>query len=628
MNKKHDQSNNIKKAKGSGSILVIDADEEINTLVKSSLEAIGYEVEGTHDVQNAIDHLKTNKIDLIILGILMPKLKDLNMCKILKGNKDTRYIPILVLSPVGEIEEKVAGFDFGADDYLIKPFHSADLVTQVKSLLRSKEETKEEGHIRCSIDDLWGLLDSTIRQEVRTAFTTDYGDLIEFLGAMEPVNQKEIEASLRNGKGNDVPWKYEPTPIQYQENLAHLRDLLSSLQQINSVTSLVESLQDNIKSMNLDISSLRNQVLWTKTGMLEQFTSLLEDIELFPSLKGIGQLFGDILQKKILQLAIIESIGREEFTDLHVQAYGRPSEEVVKESTASLKMLKQGDCCDLQCRMLNAQEIGELFTRYFQEEGLANSGDWEVTFYSNMSARMMVRKSSREVVINTNASINSQEVYALMTHELTHRLRYENALPLTLKLLKVGTAKYLQTEEGLAEIMAQLMFAAQGSYTERVFTPDARVLAVDKALHGDGPQDIYDMLCDYGIEPDTAANNVIRTFRGTNGKNGCNSRLHIYKSGIVDIRNYLRKKSDKPETYEKNFWEFGEKDRKQFFLDSRELVHGKYSVEDLPMLNEIIALDKLKPKLELRTLYHLLNHMWAKETHRCKTANFTGLLYF
>jgi len=235
--------------------------------------------------------------------------------------------------------------------------------------------------------------------------------------------------------------------------------------------------------MNIDVSSLRDQVLWTKTGILDQFTSLLEGIKSFPSLKGIGQLFEDIVQKKIHQLQIIESIGKEDFTDLHIKAYGRPSEEVVRESISALERFKKGDCCDLQCRMLDAKEIGELFTRYFQAEELSDSEDWEVTFYNNMSARMIVRKSSREVVINANAAINSQEVYALMTHELTHRLQYENALPLTLKLLKVGTAGYLQTEEGLAETMAQLMFAAQGSYTERVFTPDARVLAVDRAMN-------------------------------------------------------------------------------------------------------------------------------------------------
>jgi len=604
--------------KNAGNILVVDEDEDIHSLARLSLEVMGYEVEGVCDVQSAIAHLQTKKVDLIVLDMLMPKFKGFNVCKILKRDKKTRSIPILILSSKDGVEDKVAGFALGADDYLTKPFHSEALAARVKSLLRTRKEIKEKRHLRCPIDDLWGLLDSTIRQEVRAAFTTDYGDLIEFLGAMHPVNQKELESALKDGRGDDVQWQYEPPPIQYQQNFGRLRDLLSSLQQINSVTSLIETLRDSIKSMNIDASSLRDKVLWTKTGILDQFTFLLEDIRAFPSLMGMGQLFEDIIQKKMLQLQIIESIGKENFTDLHIQAYGRPSEKTVRESTAALETLRKDGCCGLECRMLNAQEISDLFRRYFQAEGMSDSEDWEVTTYGNISARMMVRKSSREVVINANASINAQEVYALMAHELTHRLRYENALPLTLKLLKVGTAKYLQTEEGLAEIMAQLMFASQGSYTTRVFIPSARVLAVDKALNGDGPQDIYDTLCNYGIEPDIIANTVVRTFRGTNGKNGCNSRLHIYKSGIVDVRNYLKGKSEKPEIYEKPFWQFGEEERAQFFLDSRELVHGKYSIEDVPMLNQIVALNSLKPKLELKTLYQLLDDMWKEEVPECK----------
>ena len=81
---------------------------------------------------------------------------------------------------------------------------------------------------------------------------------------------------------------------------------------------------------------------------------------------------------------------------------------------------------------------------------------------------------------------------------------------------------------------------------------------------------------------------------------------------------WKKAKSEKPEIYDKPFWQFGEDDREQFFLDSRELVHGKYSIEDLPMLNRIVALNSLKPKLELKTLYQLLNDMWKEEAPKCK----------
>ena len=86
--------------------------------------------------------------------------------------------------------------------------------------------------------------------------------------------------------------------------------------------------------------------------------------------------------------------------------------------------------------------------------------------------------------------------------------------------------------------------------------------------------------------------------------------LLFYKSGIVDIRNYLQEKSKSPEIYEKTFWQFEEAEREQFFLDSQELVYGKYSIGDLPLLNQIIDFNNLKPKLELKTVYQLLYDMW------------------
>ncbi|MCB8942986.1 MAG: response regulator transcription factor [Ardenticatenaceae bacterium] len=122
-------------------ILLIDDDYELTRGLRTSLENEGYKVVMT---QNGVDGLQAaHRIhpDLIILDVNMPWLDGLEVCRRLRQDSDgiLRHVPILFLTSRNEIEDRVAGLDEGADDYLNKPFHIKELKARVRALLRRQQ---------------------------------------------------------------------------------------------------------------------------------------------------------------------------------------------------------------------------------------------------------------------------------------------------------------------------------------------------------------------------------------------------------------------------------------------------------------------------------------------------------
>lgn len=117
-------------------VLVIDDDPAILELITSNLEMQGYSVESS---DNAIDGLALafqNPPNLIILDLMMPNLDGFTACQRLRQNNTTKEIPVLMLTALSRTEDKVTGFNSGADDYLTKPFELPELFVRVKALLR------------------------------------------------------------------------------------------------------------------------------------------------------------------------------------------------------------------------------------------------------------------------------------------------------------------------------------------------------------------------------------------------------------------------------------------------------------------------------------------------------------
>ena len=114
-------------------ILVADDDKEIAGAIEKLLKMEGYEVIKAYNGMEALDALVSNQVQLIILDIMMPKLDGLStMMKI----RDSKNIPIILLSAKSEDSDKILGLSMGADDYVTKPFNPQELLARVKSQLR------------------------------------------------------------------------------------------------------------------------------------------------------------------------------------------------------------------------------------------------------------------------------------------------------------------------------------------------------------------------------------------------------------------------------------------------------------------------------------------------------------
>jgi len=118
-----------------GKILVVDDEIYIVHILDFSLGMEGYEVVTALDGEQALEKLKVEKPDLIVLDIMMPKLDGYEVCKAIKSDPETRQIPVILLSAKGRNVDQKMGFDVGADDYITKPFSPRKLVERINQLL-------------------------------------------------------------------------------------------------------------------------------------------------------------------------------------------------------------------------------------------------------------------------------------------------------------------------------------------------------------------------------------------------------------------------------------------------------------------------------------------------------------
>ena len=119
-------------------IEILLADDEPNQieLMKFNLEKNGFLVKSAYNGEQALDMIYEKKPTVLIADWMMPKMSGIELCRILRSNKDTKLLPIIMLSARSEEADKSLGLDTGADDYISKPFSPMELVSRVKALIR------------------------------------------------------------------------------------------------------------------------------------------------------------------------------------------------------------------------------------------------------------------------------------------------------------------------------------------------------------------------------------------------------------------------------------------------------------------------------------------------------------
>ncbi|MGB2600127.1 MAG: response regulator transcription factor [Candidatus Omnitrophota bacterium] len=121
-------------------IAVVDDVPDLLRVVKLRLKKAGFDVEGFKDGESLFRFLEKQKPDLILLDIGLPEMDGFEVCKALKKDDEYASIPVIMLTARDQVIDKVVGFELGADDYVVKPFVSEELIARIKAAMRKREE--------------------------------------------------------------------------------------------------------------------------------------------------------------------------------------------------------------------------------------------------------------------------------------------------------------------------------------------------------------------------------------------------------------------------------------------------------------------------------------------------------
>jgi len=126
-------------------VLVVDDEKLIVKGIKFSLEQDGMEVDVAYDGEEALEYAANNEYDIILLDIMLPKLSGMEVCQQIREYSN---VPIIMLTAKGDDMDKILGLEYGADDYITKPFNILEVKARMKAILRRLEPKKEESKAR------------------------------------------------------------------------------------------------------------------------------------------------------------------------------------------------------------------------------------------------------------------------------------------------------------------------------------------------------------------------------------------------------------------------------------------------------------------------------------------------
>ncbi|HHV78227.1 MAG TPA: response regulator transcription factor [Firmicutes bacterium] len=125
-------------------ILVIDDDPKITSFLRRGLSYEGHEVLVANDAETGLEMAISRTPDIVILDVLMPGMDGFEVCRRIRQKSD---VAILMLTAKDEVADKVKGLDYGADDYVVKPFAFDELLARIRALSRRKVDEERRGHI-------------------------------------------------------------------------------------------------------------------------------------------------------------------------------------------------------------------------------------------------------------------------------------------------------------------------------------------------------------------------------------------------------------------------------------------------------------------------------------------------
>lgn len=122
-------------------ILLVDDEPLILKGLRFSLQQEGYEIDQAADGEEAVQKILSNHYDLILLDVMLPKLSGIEVCQRVRETSD---VPIIMLTAKGEDMDKILGLEYGADDYMVKPFNILEVKARIKTILRRASSARRE----------------------------------------------------------------------------------------------------------------------------------------------------------------------------------------------------------------------------------------------------------------------------------------------------------------------------------------------------------------------------------------------------------------------------------------------------------------------------------------------------
>lgn len=144
-------------------ILVVDDEASIRRILETRLSMIGYDVVTAADGEEAIATFNENQPDLVVLDVMMPKLDGYGVCQELRKESD---IPIIMLTALGDVADRITGLELGADDYVVKPFSPKELEARIRSVLRRVDKEGMSGIPSSGVIQIGSIKIDTNRRQV------------------------------------------------------------------------------------------------------------------------------------------------------------------------------------------------------------------------------------------------------------------------------------------------------------------------------------------------------------------------------------------------------------------------------------------------------------------------------
>ena len=176
-------------------ILIVDDDPNIAMLVQLALSSNpDYATTIINDGNEAIESIQNKHPDVILLDVMMPGISGFEICKRVKSDEATKYIPVILITAKTDTADKIHGMDIGANDYITKPFNPDELLARIKALLRIKDLERELGQKA----ELGAALKTsvTLQHEVNNPLTAIIGNL-ELLQDREDMDEDEVDEIIK-----------------------------------------------------------------------------------------------------------------------------------------------------------------------------------------------------------------------------------------------------------------------------------------------------------------------------------------------------------------------------------------------------------------------------------------------